>query len=536
MFLKNLLRKTLFLSILVVIPVFSCRNSNLDNDSKTVTIAILNFPTEFDPRTAQRISDRTVLANLYEGLLKEREDNYSLEYALAESVHISEDNLIYTFKLKDTYWSNGDPVTSTDFKESWLQLLSPDFPAVSPKILDCIKNARKTGKGIPITESVGIYDPDPHTLRIELERPYSCFLKLTTTPVLFPVHKNIRHSYLTGKKTGTGDVISSGPFRIEESSSDKILLLKKNNYYYDKRLVRLEALKFLLIPSSHTAYLMFRNKTIDWFGQPFTVIHNEALDELKKNQNLLKFDVVGTTWLLSNHTSGPLSNKKFRQALSLSIDRENIVKGVLRAHQLPTSKILPPSFHSSSQYLTEKTDYNTAKAKQLFKEAIEEMGVRPQNCRFKLSYSTTTPRYALLAQVLCENWQSVLGLEISPQGFDKKTVNSLMEDKKFDMIIDCRIPAINDAVNFLEIFESYKRFYFLILEKEKFTKLLMRIRKENNYYEKSILLRQVEKFFEEESTIIPIYSISFDFAVNPRLTGFRNCLSGSVDFKTAEVK
>ena len=45
----------------------------------------------------------------------------------AESVDISEDGLTYTFTLRDGIkWSNGDPVTSQDFKYAWLKVLNPD--------------------------------------------------------------------------------------------------------------------------------------------------------------------------------------------------------------------------------------------------------------------------------------------------------------------------------------------------------------------------------------------------------------------------
>ena len=45
---------------------------------------------------------------------------------MAEGVDISEDGLNYTFTLRDGIkWSNGDPVTSEDFKYAWLRALDP---------------------------------------------------------------------------------------------------------------------------------------------------------------------------------------------------------------------------------------------------------------------------------------------------------------------------------------------------------------------------------------------------------------------------
>ena len=45
---------------------------------------------------------------------------------MAESVDLSEDRLNYTFTLRDGIkWSNGDPVTSDDFKYAWLRASTP---------------------------------------------------------------------------------------------------------------------------------------------------------------------------------------------------------------------------------------------------------------------------------------------------------------------------------------------------------------------------------------------------------------------------
>ena len=70
--------------------------------------------------------------------------------AAAESVDISDDNLVYTFHLReDAVWSNGDPVVATDFEFAWQQALNPEVASDYAYMLFFIHNAEAlpgTGK------------------------------------------------------------------------------------------------------------------------------------------------------------------------------------------------------------------------------------------------------------------------------------------------------------------------------------------------------------------------------------------------------
>ena len=74
---------------------------------------------------------------------------------MAEGVDISEDGLNYTFTLRDGIkWSNGDPVTSEDFKYAWLRALDPKTASLYAYIISTfVKGADEynTGKGSPTT-------------------------------------------------------------------------------------------------------------------------------------------------------------------------------------------------------------------------------------------------------------------------------------------------------------------------------------------------------------------------------------------------
>ena len=86
-------------------------------------------PGSLDPALAQGTHESWILTNTFEGLMKYDSDGKVIP-GIAEDYTISEDSLVYTFKLRDdAVWSNGDPVTAHDFEYSWKRVLNPELAA-----------------------------------------------------------------------------------------------------------------------------------------------------------------------------------------------------------------------------------------------------------------------------------------------------------------------------------------------------------------------------------------------------------------------
>ena len=81
---------------------------------------------DMDPSTTTDVLSFTLITNVMEGLYR-IDENEKPQPAHAEGVDISDDERTYTFALRDGIkWSNGEPVTSQDFKYSWLRAMDPD--------------------------------------------------------------------------------------------------------------------------------------------------------------------------------------------------------------------------------------------------------------------------------------------------------------------------------------------------------------------------------------------------------------------------
>ena len=96
-------------------------------DTQVVNVRVSSFGNNYD---VQDMGWRWMMAACYDGLYRDVADENGdvFELAGAESVDISDDNLVYTYHLrKDAKWSDGVAVTAHDYEYGWKRLLNPEY-------------------------------------------------------------------------------------------------------------------------------------------------------------------------------------------------------------------------------------------------------------------------------------------------------------------------------------------------------------------------------------------------------------------------
>ena len=87
-------------------------DGELDED-QYLNVLLADEPTVLDVARFSMIQDRNVFYNVLEPLT--RIENGIVTPAGAESWDVSDDGLVYTFHLRENYWSDGQPVTAEDY-------------------------------------------------------------------------------------------------------------------------------------------------------------------------------------------------------------------------------------------------------------------------------------------------------------------------------------------------------------------------------------------------------------------------------------
>lgn len=500
--------------------------------SEAITISIETDPQTLDPRQARNLETATAIHMLYEGLTRLDQDG-NPSFAIAESVSISPDQKTYSFAIRESGWSNGKKVKAQDFEKSWKSVLDPHFPAPNAYQLYVIKGAKAAKEGkIPLDE-VGITAIDDETLVVELERPVPYFLHLTATYFYYPVSEEMRHKDLAAEKINAENLVTNGPFKLQSWTRQNELVAETNQYYWYAPGIQLDKITFVVVDNP-TALAMFDRQELDWTGSPLSTIPTDAILSLKSQNRLEIGPAAGVYLFRLNTEKAPFDQKKLRQALSLAINREDLVEYVLQGNQIPTQRLVPPSFMKGDAH-QEKNQL--AMAQKLFKEALNEKEIRKdQLSSITLCYANSE-RTHKIAQVVQQQWKENLGLEVQLQSCEKKVFFEHLKNHDYQIAIGNWFADFRDPISFLDVFK-YKNngTNNTQWENPRYIELLELSSVEANSTKRTALLKEAEDIIVDETPIIPLFFSSHNYLKHPGLKGVYFSELGYLDFKQAYLE
>ncbi|RPI17365.1 MAG: ABC transporter substrate-binding protein [Ignavibacteriae bacterium] len=350
-----------------------------------------------DPVKSSNYQTMWPLIQSLEGLM-EFDKEMNIQSLLAESYTISPDGLIYTFKIRknifyhdDDCFANkkGRAVTASDFKYCFERVCDPRTQTRGSWLFrDRIKgaleyiNSIKENK-LDIKEIKGIKCPDDSTLVLTLNEPFAPFLSILTMSYASVYPKEAVDFY---KENFGYHPVGTGPFKFVRWDFDKELVFEKNPTYWRKNkaglpLVYLDGFVVTFTRSAETEFLDFKSGKLDYHS-PSPEIMSQILDE---NGNLLPgndFELQKKPWLntvylavqLDKKTPGGensilAENKKLRQAISYAIDREKIIKYVLKFKGYPAVNGPIPKGMPGFDENVKGYSFDKSKASQLLEEA-----------------------------------------------------------------------------------------------------------------------------------------------------------------------
>ena len=520
-------------SILIPFVFLAACSTPKEKKERCLNISFHIQPATFDPRKSGDFISSTLICLVYEGLARCLSDG-TVELALAESVEISEDKRVYTFRLKEAFWTDGRRISAYDFESSWKTILNPKFPSLCPYLLYPIQNGEKCAKGEMDLDQVGVRALNEKTLQITLERPTPYFLSLTAFPVFLPVPSDIdRENPEWEKKL---DLIASGPFRIEKMIPNSEIVLVKNESYWNAKNVALDEIHIRIISDETTAFQMFERGMIDWMGAPLSPLPPDALEKLKKRQELQFHPCAATTFCAFNTETFPFSNRHMRKAFSYAINRKEIVEKVTQMGQLPATRCLPPTlFKNQNKALI--PSYAPEVARIHFEKGLEELGISKETLNeITLSFKPGQIDKRV-AQTLQRHWKKTLGVNVKLQLIDYKTHMHRLHGRDYQISLACWIAQFHDPINILERFKDrHNPKNYPGWENERYSKLLDAASFENDLKARFELLEEAEALLADEMPLAPLYHWSNPSLSSPRLFSLTTTPSGGVLFEKCFVK
>jgi oligopeptide transport system substrate-binding protein len=485
-----------------------------------------------DPRVGADFISGIAIKMLYEGLTRlDPSGNPSL--AAAERVDISPDGCRYTFTLRPSVWSNGMAVTAYDFEYGWKKVLDPSFATYSDYLFYPIKNARAVKHGLLPQDTLGVHSTDKRTLVVDLEHPAPYFLELCGLWIYSPLcHETDIHcpgwAFYAGK-----DYVSNGPFTLTSCDPKRHIHVARNERYWDKAHVCLDEIQISIIEDMKTYSHLFATGQLDWIGNPLTEF---PADFHKENrQNIHARSIAGIKWVALNMDHTPFQSKKVRHALSLSLDRQAIIKKCLYGDERPSNSILPALISLLDP--TKALPYDPPSARKLFDEGITELGIRRADIPQLEFLVSDRELYMSLANEVARIWEENFGISINVCSVKRKQFLSERCKSRHAMALMAWGSWYKDPYYSLSVLADVG----LWVNPAKWAdsnlaELLHRSDHAENKESREEYLRQAERFVMEEMPIIPICDSIYRYMQNESLEGVAFSIFGGVDFKWAKIR
>ncbi len=481
------------------------------------------------PYEAGDVHSTHVTGMLYEGLMR-KDRGGNLICAVADSYEISEDKKTYIFKLKKTFWSNGDRVTAYDFAYSWKKQIDPQFGCSLGCDFYGIKHARACAKGEKSMDALGIRVKDDLTLIVELEYPNPYFLSFVSSRSYLPVNSKADADPDRKKK----ERVNNGPFTLKDWKINYGLTLEKNPTYWDAKHVQLEGIEVQILPDTITQLNLYEKRRVDYVGSPLSLFLNpESLLNHPLKKDLSAKETSSVFCLVINTKVFPFSNQKLRQALSLAIDRQAIVEGLLDQSATFASGFLSGSLKVRENPLIEKRA-NPEKAKKLFEQALKELNIKPNEFpSIVLSYRSLLQTERLM-MVIQSQWKKILGVNVELRKSDYKIhMDSLFSGNyQIGEVIWCS--KVYDPSYVLSFFRGkHLRTNIPNWDCVEYCHTLNAADDEAEKEQRIKHIRKAEEIFLSEMPLIPIYFTKGLWLQNPQLKGVIVSDLGEIDFKEA---
>lgn len=481
--------------------------------SQTLILHGRDEPQTLDPGLTSGIVDANIVMNIFEGLTRYHPKTLEPQPAIAESWSISPNGLVYTFKLRDSVWSDGKPLTAIDFFDSWERVLRPETASVYAYQLYYIKNGEAYNQGkMKDPKLLGMRVVNPKTFEVTLEHPTPYFLKLTPFHTYLPVPKAVVEKH--GDRWAFPDtIVSNGAFLLSGWTPQKEVVLKKNPKYWDAKNVRLNEVKFLPVPEYETALKMFEIGQLDHVFE----LPPLKVKSLENRPDFLRFPYLATSYYWLNVKVKPLDDPRVRQALALSIDRKTITDKVLRRGDFPLNSFVPPRI-PGYEPVSVPDIFNPVKAKQLLKEAGYGEGGKPFPV-LEILYNTTK-EHRTVAEVIQNMWKTNLGIEVTLRNEEWKTYLKTLDMHQFQIGRGGWVGDYTDANTFLHLLYSKSQGNNAQFDNPQFDELFKKAGREQDLSKRTLILREAEAIVMREFPVIPLYSEVKNFLLHPKVKGY----------------
>lgn len=445
------------------------------------------MPKSFDPALAASSPETDIVRAIFEGLTDTNPQTLEAVPAIAVKWEASEDYRTWTFYLrKDAKWSNGKNVTAADFERSWKRLAEMGTKVSHYKLLQNIVGIQSvSNENLPIIETkdndifanlsnqninsiintntasnkavnqtiantnqaqkkenekskLGIEVIDNLTLRVSLINPDRNFPALVAHPMFRPIYGSGKD--FEGDKLNPA-IVTNGAFRIASIGQEGITL-DRAEHFWNQEQIEIERVRFIPAENAEKALQSYRAGEVDAVTNvefaPLVLKLLEPYDDFHRTTH------AALNFYEFNLQKPPFNDRRVREALTISIERERLTEGTTEGATKPALSFFP--FDTSRNKLTQ--DIKTAK--NLLAEAGFPNGENFPPIKLVINRNDIQHR---IARSVKQMWEQNLNIETEIIIKDAKEIESVVKSGDFDILRRGEVfPTANETANLLSIF------------------------------------------------------------------------------------
>ncbi|MFC5371238.1 peptide ABC transporter substrate-binding protein [Brevundimonas faecalis] len=480
-------------------------------------------PRTLDPHYVPGNAGAALVYDLFEGLMSVDAAG-KLIPGLAESFTVSDDQLTYSFRLRDGLrWSDGKALTAEDFVYSFRRCVDPKSPTLGGRTLSSLKNFRPIQRGAAPIESLGVRAPDARTVVIEVEKPtrYLPDAMAAFASTVVPRHAIEAHGQ---RWTTPQNIVVSGAYTLKEWVPNTSIQLKKNPNHYSAASAKIEEVVFYPVERQATAVTRFRGGELDIvFGVPTDQL--AALRNSEFAQSLHSSPAIGVFYVLLNNTKGPTQDRRVREALSLATDRNLIANQLMKDEGVPAYTVVPsampdyksPAVPMASEAMAARLD----RARALLTEAGYS-AAKPLEITYKFGGQESNRRIAVALQSM---WEQI-GAKITLENVGAANVVADSRSGDFQAIRYQYYAPFQDPVSFLMLLQTGATENLSHYSNPEYDRALAEADRIIDPAQRLRALEALELQVMNDFPVIPIYFNVRNYLVNPRVQGWVDNVRG----------
>jgi peptide/nickel transport system substrate-binding protein len=469
--------------------------------SETVTVAIESGPENLDPRVGTDAQSERISQLLFNSLVR-RNAQSQLEPDLAASWE-TPDPLTYVFHLRNgVTFHDGRPFTANDVVFTFRSVI--DGSLLTPKT------------GVYKQMIAAVEARGPSTVVFTLKAPFAPFLW------------NLSRGAIGIVPEGAGEdfqqrLIGTGPFRFVRYTPDDEVVIERNDAYYGRK-PNVRRARFRIIPEAIVTALELRKGSLDMAENALSA---DMVESLRGDKNLRIAEAPGTIYqyIAFNLRDPVFSDLRVRQAIAHAIDRESIVKHLLRGRARLATGAIPPNNWAYAADVP-AYPYDPGKARRLLAEAGHP--------DLAFTYRTSTDEYVrLLAAVIGQQLREV-GIRMEIRSNEFSTFLDDVRRGNFQMYSLRWVGDNNDPDIFNRIFHSKmtppngaNRGFFSNPEVDR---LIEEARAAGGTDERKQAYAEIQRIAARELPYISLWHIDNVCVFNRRISGLKLYPAGDYDF------